>query len=46
MAVICASCGRVIKNAVYFCRQCRLHFAWDCTDNGDCPRCGHELVRM
>lgn len=31
MERICAKCGKVIKNAAYFCRECQVRVAWDHT---------------
>jgi len=46
MSVICAWCGKAISGIAYFCRECRLHFGWDCTNSGKCRRCGASVVRM
>lgn len=46
MAVVCARCQRFISGVVYFCRKCRVHYGWDCTNSGKCRKCGSEVLRM
>lgn len=46
MAVICAACGKRIQEAIFFCRNCHVHFGWPCTDSGKCPRCGAKVIKM
>jgi len=46
MERICAKCGKVIRQAAYFCRICQVHFGWDHTNNGNCPRCGRSLIKI
>lgn len=46
MAVICAWCGKPLKATLYFCPVCRVHYGWDCTNNGKCRRCSTLVLRM
>jgi DNA-directed RNA polymerase subunit RPC12/RpoP len=46
MSAICAWCGKPITHAVYFCRRCQLHFAWDHTNGGKCRRCGEQVAKI